>query len=213
MAGKRLVENNQVSSESPLLGSDFFVVANVGEDRIISFAELTRILHAGVDDIESYKFVSDEDLASITQPENAKYRFNNGKIQFYNDDDSQWYDLKISTSGGRTLSWGNYKAVSVNSAGVIQEPSNFIAANNIVTINGSGGHLKSLQAGTGIIGDDYDGTAEQTWNIDETYITNIVKNLLDDLTLTAPTGERVKISVAVIDGVPVLNPEIVNDNE
>ena len=216
MAGKRLSDNNAVTSESPLLSTDSLVVANPGEDRILSFAELTRILHVGVEGVESVRFASESDLAAVTNPENAKYRFHNGQIQFFNTDDSQWYTVSITVSGGKKLSWGDYSAVAVNNQGVIQYPANFIAANNIISVDG--GSLKALTPGSGIIGSSYNGTTPRTWSIDQELIRSIVSSIIgevaaDNLVFVAPTGEHIKITAEVINGVAVLNPQIIENDE
>lgn len=139
MAGKRLMDNTAVDANNPLLSTDKFVVAN-DTDRVMTFAELARILHDGVDGIETVKFASDEDLAAFTTPENAKYRFKDGEIQFFNGDANKWVSLKFVSSSGAVLKWAvggaEYRAVSVNANGEIVEPSNFIKANKIVTEDG-----------------------------------------------------------------------------
>ena len=213
MAGKRLSDNNSATQASPILPSDSFVLANPNEDRTMSFTELTRILHDGADGVESLKFVADSDLAAITTPENAKYRFHDGEIQILNEDDSQWYSLRISASGGRALSWGDCRALVLNSQGLIQTPANFLQANNIVTIEGG---LKTLSPGSGILGENYNGTSAKTWSLDQAFLKNLVNECLskfefNSLILKAPSGEKVKISAKVVNGIPVLNPEILGD--
>ncbi len=215
MAGKRFTDNNPVDSDNPILPDDFFVIGNVVEDRKMSFAELTRVLRNGADFDGTMRFVSLDDLKEITEPENASYRFHEGKFQFLNADDSQWYSLSISTSGGRTLKWKSesgteIRALSVDQNGVIIEPANFINANKFVTAHG--GQLQNLKAGKGIIGDDFNGSTEKTWALDEVFLTKFIGNATESLKfIRADSGELVALKCRIVGGIPQFYGEIVNE--
>lgn len=215
MAGKRLSDNNPANSDNPIFSDDMFVLANAAEDRVMSFAELTRILHEGVDFDGAVRFVSDEDLKEITQPENSKYRFSGGELQFLNADDSQWYAISVRTSGGRTLKWrtengDDIRAVSVDGNGEIIEPANFIAANKLVTANG--GQLAAIKAGSGLIGGDFNGSAERSWRLDEEYVRGLVASVVEQPSfIRAVTGELVQIKCRVVNGIPQFFGEIINE--
>ncbi len=215
MAGKRFTDNNSITADNPILFDDYLVIGNTVEDRKISYAELTRILHSGVDFDGAVRFVSVEDLKEISEPENAAYRFHDGKIQFLNVDDEQWYTLSICTSGGRTLKWATLagaeiRAVSVDSNGVIVEPPNFVKANKIVTADG--GQLSKLKAGKGIIGDDYNGSGEKTWDLDEVYLTKFIGKATESAKIIrADSGELVALKCRIVAGVPQFYGEIINE--
>lgn len=216
MAGKRLSDNTAVDANNPLLSNDKFVVANSTEDRIISFAELTRILHEGVDGISSVQFASNSELGAITNPSAGKYKISGGKIYYFNDDDSGWYELKVIGTNGKTLTWGAYRAVSVDSTGAIASPANFIAANNIVTVGG--GKLAKLKAGSGLIGQDYNGDVERTLSIDTNLIdARIALAISAALSTARPQikmsvdGQTVQFTVQIKNGVPTLKGEIINE--
>ena len=213
MAGKRLMDNTAVDANNPLLSTDKFVVANE-TDRVMTFAELARILHDGVDGIEAIRFASDADLAAFTTPENAKYRFRDGEIQFFNSDANKWVSLKFEASTGAVFKWvldgTQYRAVSVNAQGEIAEPSNFIKANKIVTADG--GQLAAIKAGSGLIGADYNGAAAQEWKLDEAFLKTFVGKATESLKfIRADSGELVALKCRIKNGVVQFYGEIVNE--
>lgn len=213
MAGKRLMDNAAVDANNPLLSTDKFVVAN-DTDRVMTFAELARILHDGVDGIEAVKFASDEDLAAFTAPENAKYRFKDGEIQFFNDDANKWVSLKFVSSSGAVLKWviggAEYRTVSVNANGEIAEPSNFIKANKIVTADG--GQLAPIKAGSGLIGADYNGATTQEWKLDEVFLKTFIGNTTESQKfIRADSGELVALKCRIKNGVVQFYGEIINE--
>lgn len=213
MAGKRLMDNAAVDANNPLLSTDKFVVAN-DTDRVMTFAELARILHDGVDGIEAVKFASDEDLAAFTAPENAKYRFKDGEIQFFNDDANKWVSLNFVSSSGAVLKWvvggAEYRTVSVNANGEIAEPSNFIKANKIVTADG--GQLAPIKAGSGLIGADYNGATTQEWKLDEVFLKTFIGNTTESQKfIRADSGELVALKCRIKNGVVQFYGEIINE--
>lgn len=213
MAGKRLMDNAAVDANNPLLSTDKFVVAN-DTDRVMTFVELARILHEGVDGIEAVKFASDEDLAAFTAPENAKYRFKDGEIQFFNDDANKWVSLKFVSSSGAVLKWviggAEYRTVSVNANGEIAEPSNFIKANKIVTADG--GQLAPIKAGSGLIGADYNGATTQEWKLDEVFLKTFIGNTTESQKfIRADSGELVALKCRIKNGVVQFYGEIINE--
>ena len=213
MAGKRLMDNAAVDANNPLLSTDKFVVAN-DTDRVMTFAELARILHDGVDGIEAVKFASDEDLAAFTAPENAKYRFKDGEIQFFNADANKWVSLNFVSSSGAVLKWviggAEYRTVSVNANGEIAEPSNFIKANKIVTADG--GQLAPIKAGSGLIGADYNGATTQEWKLDEVFLKTFIGNTTESQKfIRADSGELVALKCRIKNGVVQFYGEIVNE--
>lgn len=213
MAGKRLMDNAAVDANNPLLSTDKFVVAN-DTDRVMTFVELARILHDGVDGIESVKFASDEDLAAFTAPENAKYRFKDGEIQFFNDDANKWVSLNFVSSSGAVLKWviggAEYRAVSVNANGEIAEPSNFIKANKIVTADG--GQLSPIKAGSGLIGADYNGATTQEWKLDEVFLKTFIGNTTESQKfIRADSGELVALKCRIKNGAVQFYGEIINE--
>lgn len=213
MAGKRLMDNAAVDANNPLLSTDKFVVAN-DTDRVMTFVELARILHDGVDGIEAVKFASDEDLAAFTAPENAKYRFKDGEIQFFNDDANKWVSLNFVSSSGAVLKWviggAEYRTVSVNANGEIAEPSNFIKANKIVTADG--GQLATIKAGSGLIGADYNGATTQEWKLDEVFLKTFIGNTTESQKfIRADSGELVALKCRIKNGVVQFYGEIINE--
>ena len=213
MAGKRLMDNAAVDANNPLLSTDKFVLAN-DTDRVMTFAELARILHDGIDGIESVKFASDEDLAAFTAPENAKYRFKDGEIQFFNDDANKWVSLNFVSSSGAVLKWviggAEYRTVSVNANGEIAEPSNFIKANKIVTADG--GQLAPIKAGSGLIGADYNGATTQEWKLDEVFLKTFIGNTTESQKfIRADSGELVALKCRIKNGVVQFYGEIINE--
>lgn len=213
MAGKRLMDNAAVDANNPLLSTDKFVVAN-DTDRVMTFVELARILHDGVDGIEAVKFASDEDLAAFTAPENAKYRFKDGEIQFFNDDANKWVSLNFVSSSGAVLKWviggAEYRTVSVNANGEIAEPSSFIKANKIVTADG--GQLAPIKAGSGLIGADYNGATTQEWKLDEVFLKTFIGNTTESQKfIRADSGELVALKCRIKNGVVQFYGEIINE--
>lgn len=224
MAGKRLHQNDSITlAKNKFKEGDALVVCN-DIDRKIGITEFIKALAQGTDLEGGFTFATSEQLDTLISGDN--YRINNGKIEFYNSDDSQWYTINI-TKSSKVLSWDDKEAVSVNSDGVIQHPSNFITANKLVTADG--GQLKSISAGTGLIGDNFNGKEDKTWKLDweavEDKINSIVATAKNELMatikaqsyITADNGEHVEIKARIIevDGikVPQFYPVIKEETE
>ena len=96
-------------------------------------------------------------------------------------------------------------------------------------VTADGGQLKSIKAGTGLIGTDYNGNSEQTWQLDwesvqakiNEAIATLNKKLMATIKansyVTADNGEQVAIKARIIeiDGmkVPQFYPEIITETE
>ena len=119
--------------------------------------------------------------------------------------------------------------------GRVLTPSNFVKANNLVTADG--GQLKSIKAGSGLIGEDFNGKEAQEWTVDKNFIQNqisagkgilkantnnsaqmsidegYVKTLIHDgIFMTATDNgatRKVELTCKIKNGVPVLNLDFV----
>ena len=227
MAGKRLKDNDSITlSKNKFKEGDAFIVCNE-IDRKIGITEFLKALAQGTGLEGGFTFATSEQLNKLFGGASGNnYRIKDGKLEFYNSGDSQWYTINI-TKSSKVLSWDDKEAVSVNSNGVIQHPSNFITANKLVTADG--GQLKSMSAGTGIIGDDFNGKEDKTWKLDwsavENKINTIVTTAKSELMatikaqsyITADNGEHVEIKARIIevDGikVPQFYPVIKEETE
>ena len=116
--------------------------------------------------------------------------------------------------------------------GKIQSPSDFVKANNLVTADG--GQLKSIKAGSGLVGNAFNGKEEQEWTVDKNFIRNqisagtgilkantnnsaqmsideeYVKTLTHESIFMLATDEtgatrKVELTCKIKNGVPVLN--------
>lgn len=210
MAGIRPSSKPRISADNPISDGDALFVTNEAGDKNIDFSTLQIALRDGTglegDQKDNLTFATKAQMAQALIPAEGKYKISEGQILLLNPDDGLWYALQPAKSGGKTLSWkssegDSLEALSVNSAGIIEYPQNFIAANKIVTA--TGGQLSPLKAGSGLIGQDYNGSSSKTWKLDESYIGSIFASLIfDKLKFSAPTGEIVEMSVKVSDGVP-----------
>lgn len=232
MAGKRLHDNNAiVLNGDPFKEDDAIVICNQ-QDRKINVLEFLKALANGTGLSEGFTFATSTQLNSVIT--GTKYKIENGELKYYNESNSQWYTINVVNTNGDTIKWtkdgtgeNNFYAVSVNDNGEIQYPSNFITANKIVTADG--GQLKSIKAGDGLIGDDYNGNSEQIWQLDlesvQAKINEAIAKLKAELLttikansyVTADNNERVAIKARIIeiDGmkVPQFYPEIITETE
>lgn len=234
MAGKRLHDNNAIvlngENGDSFKENDAIVICN-NQDRKINVLEFLKALANGTGLSEGFTFATSEQLNSVIT--GTKYKIENGELKYYNASNSQWYTINVVNTNGDTIKWSKdteengFYAVSVNDNGVIQYPSNFITANKIVTADG--GQLKSIKAGDGLIGTDYNGNSEQTWQLDwesvQTKINDAIATLNKKLMatikansyVTADNGEQVAIKARIIeiDGmkVPQFYPEIITETE
>ncbi len=231
MAGKRLHDNDAiVLNGDSFKENDAIVICNQ-QDRKINVLEFLNALANGTGLSEGFTFATSDQLNSVIT--GTKYKIENGELKYYNASNSQWYTINVVNTNGDTIKWskdteGNgFYAVSVNDSGEIQYPSNFITANKIVTADG--GQLKSIKAGTGLIGTDYNGNDERTWQLDwesvqakiNEAIATLNKKLMATIKansyVTADNGEQVAIKARIIeiDGmkVPQFYPEIITETE
>ena len=232
MAGKRLHDNDAiVLNGDSFKENDAIVICNQ-QDRKINVLEFLKALANGTGLSEGFTFATSDQLNSVIT--GTKYKIENGELKYYNESNSQWYTINVVNTNGDTIKWtkdgtgeNNFYAVSVNDNGEIQYPSNFITANKIVTADG--GQLKSIKAGTGLIGTDYNGNSEQTWQLDwesvqakiNEAIATLNKKLMATIKansyVTADNGEQVAIKARIIeiDGmkVPQFYPEIITETE
>lgn len=235
MAGKRLHDNNAIvlngENGDSFKENDAIVICNQ-QDRKINVLEFLKALANGTGLSEGFTFATSDQLNSVIT--GTKYKIENGELKYYNESNSQWYTINVVNTNGDTIKWtkdgtgeNNFYAVSVNDNGEIQYPSNFITANKIVTTDG--GQLKPIKAGTGLIGDDYNGNSEQIWKLDwesvKAEINKAIATLKAELLttikansyVTADNNERVAIKARIIeiDGmkVPQFYPEIITETE
>lgn len=231
MAGKRLYENNAIALNGESFKENDAIVICNKQDRKIDVIEFLNALANGTGLSKGFTFATSTQLNSVIT--GTKYKIENGELKYYNASNSQWYTINVVNTNGDTIKWrkdtegNNFYAVSVNDNGVIQYPSNFITANKIVTADG--GQLKSIKAGTGLIGYNYNGNSEQTWKLDwesvQAKINEAIAKLKAELLatikansyVTAENGERVAIKARIIeiDGmkVPQFYPEIITETE
>lgn len=180
MAGKRLYENSNIepgNSQRSFRKGERFVLTNDNphEDRNLEVVSLLKALRDGTGLEGGFTFTTTERLNEVLTPSGGKYKIENGEIKYWNSDDSQWYTIAVSTSGGDTLKWKDDRfAVSVDNSGKVQYPTNFIKANSIVTADG--GQLKSIKAGTGLVGTAYNGAKEQTWTLDSSFVESMINS-------------------------------------
>ena len=225
MAGTRPSDKPHISAGSPLAENDAIFISNPAEDRNLDFEMLQKMLRDGTGletaaDKDNLTFPTRREFTVVTTPDGGSYRISNGKIEFLNPDDSQWYTIAVAKSGGKTLKWKTtdgtpLEAVSVNSAGVIQYPANFISANNIVT--STGGQLAAISAGAGLVGQSFNGTSAKTWIVDSSWVTAIANAAitaalanLNSLKLKTADNSTVELRVKIKNGVPTLSPTIVS---
>ena len=213
MAGKRLSDNNPIEiNGSGFQAGDAFPVCHENEDRKLYILDLLKALRDGKNLEGGCTFATSAQLSEFVAPDGGTYKIEDGQLKQLNQDDGQYYTIAVAKNGGKTLKWNNLFAVSVNANGQIQYPENFASINGLVTAEN--GQLKNLNAGVGLIGYSYNGGTETTWKLDLEFLSAFVNSIVSQRQLLkAPTGESIKLSARVIDGVAVIEPEIVEESE